>query len=196
MITSIGACGKRQSNSICDYISEAANKRSVPVQTYLNDSLFHVRRAIYEKGLALKSINDSIDGIELRIWDEGRFDTGYLYRLRKQKNGSWVGEKYIYHVMRLSDRFLAMGSGQLISKSDSQWETLLENSFKEGLLEFPDYQSVPPLTISSTHATAVNFEAACGQKYLYYRYLYPINKDETSEKIFNVVKDFESAFSN
>ena len=197
ILFSIWGCEERNKNFACKCISEAIDKRSGQIQTYLNDSNFYRQRLTYEKGLALRSIRDSIHGMELRLWFDSGLAPKQLYRLRCSNSGEWVGEKYTYRYLKNSSGPYTEGSGQIISKSKEQWEAFLDRVFKNGLLEFPDYHSVPPKAPLSTDETSFVCEAACGNKYFFYRFVFPYyDNDSIPSKIDRVDRDFDSTFSH
>ena len=117
ILLSITACGKRYMNSACRSISEASDKRSNEIQAYLKDSNFYIVRAMFEKGLGLKSLMDSVQGFEIRFW-YSETPLMQLYRLRCSNSGEWIGEKYDYRYLRDSVGPYTKGSSQLISKSN------------------------------------------------------------------------------
>ena len=195
ILLSIAACGAKNMNSACNSITEAANKRSREIQAFLKDPDFHWERNTYEKGLGLKSIRDTIDGFELRVW---YFDTSplQLYRLRCSGSGEWTGEKYIFRYLKNEKGTYTEGSGHIISKSKDQWQAFLDRVFKNGLLEFPDINSVQPKEAPYTDATMLQCEAACGGTYFFYTFMFPFYDDDSIPYKFNkVVRDFDSTFS-
>ena len=158
--------------------------------------VFIGRDQLMKKGLGLKSIRDSIDGFELRLWFDSGLAPKQLYRLRCSTSGEWVGEKYTYSYLKNSNGPYTEGSGKLIYKSKDQWEAFLDRVFKNGLLEFPDYRSIPPKESLSTDETSFVCEAACDNKYLYYRFVFPYyDNDSIPSKINAVDLDFDSTFS-
>jgi hypothetical protein len=191
----IAACDKKPYNSACKSISEAADKRYNQIHAYMKDSNFKWERNMYESGLGLKSIRDSIDGLELRVW---YFDGSpqQLYRLRCSNLGEWVGEKYNFRYLKNSQGAYTKGSGNVILKSKDQWEAFLDRVFKNGLLEFPDIKSVQPKEAPYMDATMLICEAACGNKYFYYEFMFPYYDNDSIPFKFNkVIGDFDSTFT-
>ena len=198
ILLSITACDKRYMNSACRSISETSDKRSAEIQAYLKDSHFYQKRAMYEKGLSLKSLMDSVQGFVIRFWNSD-MPFKQLYRLRCSNSGEWIGEKYDYRYLRDSVGPYTKGTGQLISKSNKEWETFLDRVFKNGLLEFPDYKTVSKYSkkLLPTDGTSFVCEAACGEKYFFYQFIDPFyDHDSVPIEINKVIRDFDSTFHN
>lgn len=192
-------CREEHSDNICQMISDAAELRRLQTKYYLQDTNSLYIYNLYDSSMKLRNIREHGVGVELRLWVY-RASDGYeqLYCLNYDRVNTWTGEKLTFILERPpgdSSRFSVRSNKKQIFKSKEQWEVFVTSVFDDGFLEFPDYHSVSPKSIGHTHATSIQFEASCGNKYLYYNYIFPSYVTDTIPgKVKKVVQSFTNMF--
>jgi hypothetical protein len=170
--------------------------KDIPVDKNGKYLYFYELNNIYEKNLALASIENGFDSLEIRIsYGVALLYEGQTIILRKNNSG-WTGKLYYvkYNGYRMHDSLFSLTSKEKDVTPKSGWNNLMNKLYSSNIMTLKDASEIENYSGSCNDGDGVLIEIATKNNYRIYQYpcLSLVLKDQDIWQAKNIEKILET----